>query len=79
MPADPHIELYKATDGDWYFRLIAANNEEITRSSEGYENRADAIAAILLAHGNGIVIKVEGGEPLIGIEDPIPGQETIDA
>jgi len=51
-----HVELYVGEDGDWYFRFVADNGEQITRSSEGYRNRGDAVEAILLAHGIGAPI-----------------------
>jgi len=37
------VELYRGRDRLWYFRRVAANNE-IVADSEGYQNRADAIA-----------------------------------
>ena len=47
----PHVEVWKGSDGDYYFRFVAANGEQITRSSEGYRNRVDALDAAMLAHG----------------------------
>jgi len=61
--SDRHVELFRGEDGDWYFRFVAANGEQITRSSEGYRNRQDAIdAMILIAHGVGVVIRFEDGD-----------------
>jgi len=36
------VELFRGQDGLWYFRRVARNNE-IVASSEGYQNRADAV------------------------------------
>jgi uncharacterized protein YegP (UPF0339 family) len=57
------VELYRADDGDWYFRFIAANGEQLTRSSEGYQNKADAMHAARLAHGNLVAILTEDDAP----------------
>jgi len=37
------VELFRGDDHLWYFHRVAANNE-IVADSEGYQNRADAIA-----------------------------------
>lgn len=39
---DVHIELFRGSDGLWYFRLKAPNGEVVS-ASEGYYNRADAL------------------------------------
>lgn len=41
----PHFELQQRKDGDWGFRLRAANNE-ILFGSEGYKSRQGAEAGI---------------------------------
>lgn len=39
-------EYYKSKkDGDWYWRYIK-NGEQISRSSEGYRNKADCLRGI---------------------------------
>lgn len=39
------VELFKGTDGQWYFRRVAANNEPVAGSDgEGYHNFGDAEA-----------------------------------
>ena len=40
------VELFKGENGEWWFRFVASNGEEITRSSEGYKNRGDALEAV---------------------------------
>ena len=37
------VELFRGRDRLWYFHRVAANNE-VVADSEGYQNRADAIA-----------------------------------
>lgn len=70
-----HVELYTGEDGDWWFRSIAENGEQITRSSEGYRNKGDALAAIRIAHGETVAIQdpldLEPG----GIVEPATGAE----
>jgi uncharacterized protein YegP (UPF0339 family) len=35
------IELFRGTDGKWYFRFVAANHE-IVATSEAYTSKVDA-------------------------------------
>jgi uncharacterized protein YegP (UPF0339 family) len=35
------VELFRGTDGKWYFRFIAANHE-IVATSEAYTHKQDA-------------------------------------
>lgn len=37
---------YKGDDGDWYWRYVAANGNEVFRASEGYRNKQDCIKSI---------------------------------
>jgi hypothetical protein len=37
-----YVEIFPGTDGDWYFRAMSTNGEEIYRSSEGYKYFTDA-------------------------------------
>ena len=46
--AEPEFEIYKGNDGDYRWRLQAANNKPIAISSEGYENKGDCRHAITL-------------------------------
>lgn len=39
------LELFTGSDGDWYWRFIASNGEEIARSSEGYRRKIDCSSA----------------------------------
>ena len=41
------FELYKDVQGQWRWRLKAANGEKIA-SGEGYYNKADAVSAVNL-------------------------------
>ena len=41
-------QLYKDTAGQYRWRLVAANNRRIADSGEGYNNKADCLAAINL-------------------------------
>lgn len=36
MTYSPRFEIYQGKDNDWYWRYIAANGEEMVKSSEGY-------------------------------------------
>ena len=38
-------EVYRSDNDDWYFRIVADNNEVVAQS-EGYENKADAVAIV---------------------------------
>lgn len=35
-------EFFEGTDGDWYWRKMGGNGEEISRSSEGYSSKEGA-------------------------------------
>ena len=43
-----YYEVYKDTNGEWRWRLFAANNQVIANSGEGYANRGDCLSAIEL-------------------------------
>ena len=43
-----YYEVYKGTNGQWRWRLFAANNQIIANSGEGYANRGDCLGAIEL-------------------------------
>lgn len=40
------FELYKDKDGEWRWRIKAANGKIVGDSSEGYKNKQDAINMI---------------------------------
>ena len=40
--------MYKDTNGQWRWRLLAANNRIIANSDEGYYNESDCLHAINL-------------------------------
>lgn len=42
---DPYFQKFKGVDGEWYFRLRAANNETVA-SGEGYTSEASVDRAI---------------------------------
>ena len=46
--ATVYYEVYKDTNGEWRWRLWAANNKVIADSGEGYANRTDCLSAIEL-------------------------------
>lgn len=37
------VEVFRGDDGDWYWRRIATNGEELSRSSEGYQEQGEAV------------------------------------
>jgi uncharacterized protein YegP (UPF0339 family) len=75
---DIHGVLYRSgKDGDWYFRIMAANGEEIARSSEGYANRTDALSTLELLLGDSVNIETEDETAKTDVEAPIPGQITV--
>jgi uncharacterized protein YegP (UPF0339 family) len=45
-------QVYKDTAGQYRWRLVAANNRRIADSGEGYNNKADCLAAINLVKGS---------------------------
>jgi uncharacterized protein YegP (UPF0339 family) len=45
--------IYVDAQGYWRWYLLAANNRKIANSGEGYNNKADCIAAINLVKGSG--------------------------
>jgi len=44
--------VYRDTQYQYRWYLIAANNRKIANSGEGYHNRADCLAAISLVKGS---------------------------
>jgi uncharacterized protein YegP (UPF0339 family) len=46
--SEERVETFKSEqDGQFYGRVVAANGRELIRTSEGYENEADARQALL--------------------------------
>jgi uncharacterized protein len=45
-------QVYKDAQGQWRWRLFAANNQNIANSGEGYTNKADCLSAINLVKGS---------------------------
>lgn len=43
-----YYEVYKDAQGQWRWRLKAANHEKIASSGEGYTNKQDCLHAIEL-------------------------------
>lgn len=41
-------KVYKDARGEWRWRLLAANNQIIATSGEGYQNKQDCLSAIEL-------------------------------
>jgi uncharacterized protein YegP (UPF0339 family) len=48
-----YYSYYKDANGDWRWRLRAANNRIIANSGEGYRNKADCQAAVQLVKSSG--------------------------
>lgn len=44
--------MYRDTNNQWRWRLVAANNRTIASSGEGYRNESDCLAAIDLVKGS---------------------------
>jgi uncharacterized protein YegP (UPF0339 family) len=51
--AETHFDVYRDTNREWRWRLVAANGEPIAASGEGYVRRSDALAAVQLVKGAG--------------------------
>jgi uncharacterized protein YegP (UPF0339 family) len=72
-PQITKVELYVGGDGDWWFTAYSSNGRAIVRSTEGYENKEDAIGAIHGVHGDDILIEegmsVAGQQEDLGIDD----------
>lgn len=51
--------LYKDANGEWRWRLVAANGKNIASSGEGYANKADCLHAIDLVKSSKDVKVVE--------------------
>ena len=45
-------QVYKDAIGQYRWRLVAANGRRIADSGEGYNNKADCLAAIALVKGS---------------------------
>lgn len=43
-----YYQLFKTTDNQWMWRYVSSNGRIISRSSESYWNKADALNGILL-------------------------------
>lgn len=41
-----HFQIYLDEDGEWRWRLFAANGKILGDSGEGYKNKADVIAEV---------------------------------
>lgn len=52
-------QLYKGGDGDFWWKFVSANGREIFRSSEGYNNRLDAIRSIEMARASHSAQRIE--------------------
>jgi uncharacterized protein YegP (UPF0339 family) len=44
--------VYKDSDGEWRWRLLAANNRNIANSGQGYRNKQDCLDAVELVKGS---------------------------
>jgi uncharacterized protein YegP (UPF0339 family) len=49
--------MYRDVNGQWRWRLVAANNRIIANSGEGYYNEMDCLRAInLVATSSGVTV-----------------------
>lgn len=66
MAGESHFEVYPDQEGDWRWRLRAANGEIVADSAEGYEERVGAYHAIarLVA-----ILTTAGPEPVIELAE----------
>ena len=53
------FHLYKGDDGNWWWRFVGGNGREIFKSSEGYQNREDAVLAINIARNSSTAERIE--------------------
>lgn len=53
------FQLYKGEDGAWWRRFVLGNGREIFRSSEGYQDRADAVVAITIGRNSTTAERIE--------------------
>jgi uncharacterized protein YegP (UPF0339 family) len=44
--------VFKGTDGQWYWRFYAPNNQIIAIGGEGYENKSDCVHGLNLVACN---------------------------
>src|SRR5262245_6658427 len=56
------FEVYKDRAGEFRFRLLAANGENIAAASQGYRNKADAMHAIDVIQKGAAKAKVREAE-----------------
>ena len=42
----PYFQIYKGSNGNWYWRLRDSNHKTIADGSEGYVSRDNVIAAV---------------------------------
>lgn len=58
MTVRDHAELFQGADEQWYFRILAANGEQIA-ASEGYTRKDDARDTLLTHWPDVRVVEVE--------------------
>lgn len=74
-----NVEVFKGKDGQYYFRIKAANGEPIAHS-EGYKNLRDAIdtAELLRNHMGKSVIRVLNDAQAPVADFPAPDDEELE-
>lgn len=60
MTRRAHFEVFKGTDGQWYWRSVGANGE-ITAQSEGYVSRSNARRAVVVFKRRIAEMAADGG------------------
>lgn len=48
------FELFKGTNGQWYWRYVAGNGQIVAMGGEGYVNRSDAIHGMDLVRNHAL-------------------------
>jgi len=48
MATSGFYKMFKGNDGYWYWRYVASNGRQISRSTDGYVNKSDCRASIEL-------------------------------
>ncbi|MEM9347713.1 MAG: DUF1508 domain-containing protein [Planctomycetota bacterium] len=46
MTGVSYYKIFKGNDGYWYWRFVASNGRQISRSTDGYVNKSDCRASV---------------------------------
>lgn len=53
-------QIFEGTDGQWRFRLMANNGEQVGRDSQGYRDRTDALRGAKDHQSAAVQAEIEG-------------------